>query len=95
MKKPTINKRLGEYNIVSGTFTEHNVEKLYGGRKGQLNWFELNAVLPLRGEQQVLKMLEDEVTKHKRTSFIVRLHQRYTTLRAQRERKELLERASQ
>jgi hypothetical protein len=40
-------------------------------------------------------MLEDEVTKHKRSSFIVRLHQRYTTLRAQRERKELLERAGQ
>lgn len=60
-----------------------------------MNWFELNAVLPLRSETQVQKMLEDEVTKHKRVSFIVRLHQRYTTLRAQRERKELLERAAQ
>lgn len=60
-----------------------------------MNWFELNAVLPLRDERQVLKMLEDEVEKHKRASFIVRLHQRYTMLRAQRERKELLERASQ
>ena len=59
-----------------------------------MNWFELNAVLPLRNERQVLKMLEEEVTKHKRVSFIVRLHQRYTTLRAQRERKELLERAA-
>ncbi len=58
-----------------------------------MNWFELNAVLPLRSETQVQKMLEDEVTKHKRVSFIVRLHQRYTTLRAQRERKELLARA--
>lgn len=60
-----------------------------------MNWFELNAILPLRSETQVQKMLEDEVTKHKRVSFIVRLHQRYTTLRAQRERKELLERAAQ
>jgi len=58
-----------------------------------MNWFELNAILPLRSETQVQKMLEDEVTKHKRVSFIVRLHQRYTTLRAQRERKELLARA--
>ena len=57
-----------------------------------MNWFELNAILPLRNEKQVAKMLEDEVTKHKRVSFIVRLHQRYTMLRAQRERKELLER---
>lgn len=60
-----------------------------------MNWFELNAVLPLRDERQVQKMLEDEVAMHKRSSFIVRLHQRYTTLRAQRERKELLERAGQ
>jgi hypothetical protein len=60
-----------------------------------MNWFELNAVLPLRDERQVQKMLDDEVTKHKRLSFIVRLHQRYTTLRAQRERKELLEKAAQ
>ena len=47
-----------------------------------MNWFELNAVLPLRDERQVQKMLEDEVAMHKRSSFIVRLHQRYTTLRA-------------
>jgi hypothetical protein len=60
-----------------------------------MTWFELNAVLPLRDERQVQKMLDDEVTKHKRSSFIVRLHQRYTTLRAQRERKELLEKAAQ
>ena len=60
-----------------------------------MNWFELNAILPLRNETQVQKMLEDEVTKHKRATFIVRLHQRYTTLRAQRERKELLKRAAQ
>jgi len=60
-----------------------------------MNWFELNAVLPLRDERQVQKMLDDEVTKHKRLSFIVRLHQRYTTLRAQRERKELWEKAAQ
>lgn len=59
-----------------------------------MNWFELNAVLPLRDERQVQKMLEEEVTKHKRSSFIVRLHQRYTVLRAARERKELLKRAT-
>ena len=58
-----------------------------------MNWFELNAILPLRSETQVQKMLEDEVTKHKRSSFIVRLHQRYTMLRAARERVELLKEA--
>ena len=59
-----------------------------------INWYDLNAILPVASEERVVQLLEDEVTKHKRTSFIVRLHQRYTTLRAQRERKELLERAT-
>ena len=58
----------------------------------KVNWFELNAVLPLRTEEQVAQMLEDDVTKYKRPTILVRLHQRYTALRAQRERKELLER---
>ena len=60
-----------------------------------VNWHDLNAILPVASEDRVKQLLDDEVTKHKRTSFIVRLHQRYTTLRAQRERKELLERAAQ
>ena len=56
-----------------------------------MNWFELNVVLPKRSEKQVLAMLHEEVKVHKRPTFIVRIHQRYTVLRAQRERKELLE----
>lgn len=56
-----------------------------------MNWFELNVVLPKRSEKQVLAMLNEEVKVHKRPTFIVRIHQRYTVLRAQRERKELLE----
>ena len=58
-----------------------------------MNWFELNAVLPLKDEKQVQVLLNEEVKVHKRPTFIVRIHQRYTMLRAQRERKELLERA--
>ena len=60
-----------------------------------MNWFELNAVLPLKDESQVMKMLDEEVKIYKRPTFIVRIHQRYTMLRAQRERKELLERIKQ
>jgi len=56
-----------------------------------MNWFTLNAVLPKRNEKQVLAMLEEEVKVHKRATFVVRIHQRYTVLRAARERKELLE----
>jgi hypothetical protein len=57
-----------------------------------VNWFELNAVLPLKDESQVQTLLNEEVKVHKRPTFIVRIHQRYTMLRAQRERQELLER---
>jgi hypothetical protein len=57
-----------------------------------VNWFELNAVLPLKDEKQVQVLLNEEVKVHKRPTFIVRIHQRYTMLRAQRERQELLER---
>lgn len=56
-----------------------------------MNWFELNAILPLKTEAQVLAMLTEEIEQHKRPTYVVRLHQRYTALRAQRERKELLE----
>jgi len=60
-----------------------------------VNWFTLNAVLPKRNEQQVLAMLDEEVAVHKRPTFVVRIHQRYTMLRAQRERQELLEKVKQ
>ena len=59
-----------------------------------INWHDLNTILSVASEERVAQLLEDEVTKHKRSSFIVRLHQRYTTLRAQRERKQLLDRAT-
>ena len=60
-----------------------------------MNWFELNAVLPLKDESQVQVLLNEEVKVHKRPTFIVRIHQRFTMLRAQRERQELLEKIKQ
>ena len=58
-----------------------------------MNWFTLNAVLPKRNEQQVLAMLDEEVKVHKRPTFVVRIHQRYTMLRADRERIEIMKEA--
>ena len=55
-------------------------------------WHDLNVLLSMRNETQVKAMLDDEVEVHKRPTYAVRIHQRYTTLRAQRERKEMLER---
>ena len=42
-------------------------------------------------ETDLLALLDVEVNGPKRATVIVRLHQRYTTLRAARERRELLE----
>ena len=95
MKKPAIDKRLGKYDPDTGVFVEHDIEKLFDPRTKQLNWFTLNAILPLKNEAQILVMLDDEVQFYKRPTFLVRMHQRYTMLRAQRERQELLERIKQ
>ena len=55
------------------------------------SWHDLNVVLTMRDEHQVKAMLDEEVEVHKRPTYAVRIHQRYSTLRAQRERKEILE----
>jgi hypothetical protein len=44
-------------------------------------------------EQEVLKMLQIEVSGEKRATYIQRLHQRFCALRDSRERIELLKKA--
>lgn len=58
-----------------------------------MNWRELNQKLNLLTEEQVLQMLNDERIGARRVSVLQRLHQRYTVLRAARERVELLKEA--
>lgn len=58
-----------------------------------LNWRKLNKEIALMSEAEVLGLLEQERTGLRRISILERLHQRYTTLRAMRERVELLREA--
>ncbi len=58
-----------------------------------MNWRELNQKLNLLSEQQVLQMLNDERIGARRVTVLERLHQRYTALRAARERVEILKEA--
>jgi|TARA_R110000868_G_scaffold263029_1_gene521643 hypothetical protein len=44
-------------------------------------------------EQQVLDLLDEERKTHRRSTMLARLHQRYSTLRAARERAEILKEA--
>ena len=58
-----------------------------------MNWRDLNKVLVHKNEAEVLALLNEERQIGKRVTFLERLHQRYTTLRAARERIELLREA--
>jgi hypothetical protein len=55
-----------------------------------MNWRQLNQILPTLDEDTVKRMLEDERRGEQRVTVLVRLHQRYTILRAARERMEIL-----
>ena len=55
-----------------------------------MNWREINKALPDLDEDAVLRLLEDERKGEQRQTVLIRLHQRYTMLRAARERMEIL-----
>ena len=61
----------------------------------QITWRKLNSELKTFDEQKVLDMLTHERANAKRVVVLERLHQRYTMLRASRERIELLQEARQ
>jgi len=55
-----------------------------------MNWRDLNKKLPELSEAAVQQLLQDELVGMRRGTVVVRLHQRFTALRASRERDELL-----
>jgi hypothetical protein len=55
-----------------------------------LNWRELNARLSSLREDELANLIEEERQGERRTTLMVRMHQRFTALRAMRERRELL-----
>ena len=59
----------------------------------QTNWRKLNKELALLSEEEVLALLNQERAGRRRLSILERLHQRYTSLRAARERLEILKEA--
>lgn len=59
-----------------------------------MNWRELNRKLSSFSEAEVLAMLNEERAGQRRVTILERLHQRYTMLRAARERIELLQEAA-
>ena len=55
-----------------------------------MNWRDLNKKLPELSESAVERLLHEELVGMRRGTVVVRLHQRFTALRASRERDELL-----
>jgi DNA-binding transcriptional ArsR family regulator len=55
-----------------------------------MSWRALNAKLTKLTEKEVLTLLNEEREGEQRISTLLRLHQRYTILRATRERDEIL-----
>ena len=62
-------------------------------KKLSLTWRSLNDKLYALTEAEVLKLLDDERVGSKRISILERLHQRYSVLRATRERIDILKEA--
>jgi len=58
-----------------------------------LHWRQLNQVLRHMTEDEVLVLLTEERASQRRPAILERLHQRYTTLRATRERLEIMQEA--
>ncbi len=55
-----------------------------------MNWRELNKSLTKLTEEEILRLLDEERKGQRRVVIATRLHQRYCTLRATRERLQLL-----
>ena len=54
-----------------------------------LSWRKLNEVLSDLDEEEVVKLLENEKIGARRAMVMIRLHQRFCTLRMARERNQL------
>lgn len=55
----------------------------------KLTWRELNRIINTKTEDDLKDMIVQEFETYKRYTVLMRLHQKFTILRAQRERDEL------
>lgn len=56
----------------------------------KMSWREVMSALADMTEEEAQQRLDDEIQQHKRPAVARRLHQRLCTLRAIRERKEIM-----
>jgi len=58
----------------------------------KLTWHQVCAKLTTMSEEQISDLLAEEIAQYKRPAIVRRLHQRFSTLRAARERAEIMKR---
>jgi hypothetical protein len=67
----------------------HLIRNCNLGAFKMLSWRKLNEVLSDLDEEEVVKLLENEKIGARRAMVMIRLHQRFCTLRMARERNQL------
>ena len=55
-----------------------------------ISWRKFQSELPNYSEADLRALLDEELTQHRRVTMLERIHQRYCTMRTNRERLELL-----
>ncbi len=55
-----------------------------------ISWRKFQSELPNYSEADLRALLDEELTQHRRVTMLERIHQRYCTLRTNRERMEIL-----
>jgi hypothetical protein len=56
----------------------------------KLTWRDMNRIINHKTEEELREMIVQEFETYKRPTILTRLHQKFTVLRAQREREELI-----
>ena len=55
-----------------------------------ISWRKFQTELPNYSEADLRALLDEELTQHRRVTMLERIHQRYCTMRTNRERMEIL-----
>lgn len=56
----------------------------------KLTWRDMHRVINHKTEEELREMIVQEFETYKRPTILIRLHQKFTMVRAQREREELI-----
>jgi hypothetical protein len=56
----------------------------------KLTWRDMHRIINHKTEDELREMIVQEFETYKRPTVLIRLHQKFTMLRAQREREELI-----